>query len=299
MELRAQFGSPAQLPSRGLLYGSSILDGRVIVAPMVGDDEEMVATSGAGMGEYVVNSLIANCVFDQNGEHIRDLSPADFLLGDRVYLMQVLRCVTHGAAYQFDLDCMACRRSFSTTVKVPDELEIVWLKDNFVEPFDFTAPFSKFRFELRLRRGRDAIAIDEFADRDKERQKRAAGGQSLTPGSTTEVQIVKRDPTYWYKIVRCILAIDIPEKHPLVQSLGQRLINDGTPETEEKIIQLLRMMHSGDTNGLRNHIDANDCGVDPVKEFKCPRCDYTFVAGVPGGAAFFRPRSRTGVANLS
>lgn len=305
MEDRAKWGSHATLPSRGLLYGDSLPEGKVICSPWVGDEEEMLATVGPGQGEFVINALIAQSVFDGDGERIQGLHPADFLIGDRVYLMQVGRCVTHGAAHQFDLDCMVCRKPFSATVNVPDDLQIVSLPDGFTEPFFYTADFSKVRFECRLLRGRDLIAMQEFRDKHATaavpQQRGPMRGPRQAPSAVSgDVAVItKRDPSHWYRLVRQVVAIEFPESLPqFIEIYGQRLVNDGTPETEQRFIQLFRMMVSGDTNGLRNFLDETDCGPNTLREFQCPRCKYTFDATIPGGAEFFRPRARTGVANF-
>lgn len=280
MEDRALMASPATLPSKGLLYDGAIPGGRVLVAPIAGAEERMIATAGAGVSDTVVDTLIGRCVFDEKGDSIK-LAPQEYLLGDRIFLMQVIRCVTHGSGFSFEVDCPSCRKPFVTQLNLPDDLETYWLDDNATEPFAFSAPFSKINFSLRLLRGRDATAVSEYAAKHKR-----AMAQNPQLG----------DPAYFYRLVRSIVSVDfMKDEAPIAQMMGGReLFNDGSAEVEGKLNRLLEMMHGRDTNALRNAIDDVDPGLQNIVMFKCPVCTLEFKSGIPYDANFFRPSSGPG-----
>jgi len=292
VEDRAIWASTAELPSLGKLYtiakdGFEIPGGKVMVAPLIGSEEKMLATAGSGQISAAVIQLISNCTFTPTGDRIKGLKPGRLLLGDQIYLMQAIRHVTLGT-HKFKLRCPRCEAQFDASLDMPDGVTIQRLSDDVTEPFETELPFSKLRVRQHLWRAEDNDAIDAWV-KARKREKRIAGDDG--------------DPAYFYRFVRTVESISVPgdpEKNAgTINILGStEYTNDGTPELEDRLLTLFNVMHGDDIRAIRDAVYTRDCGVEDTAEFQCTACKTEFVAGVPGGTQFFRPNPGKGIINL-
>jgi len=180
-----------ELPSRGLLYGEALPDGKVLISPMTTADEKLLA-GGTGDRVALIDTLLE-----------RKLVPCgvpydDFLVGDKIYMLLFLRSITYGTDYTFKVKCKGCNNFSAVTIQVPDGFHVKRLTEGDVEPFEVELPFSKRKVSLRLMRVRDEKEVQRYL-------KRNSGKLSKEQG----------DPTYILRLSKHIVAIDGKDVSPV------------------------------------------------------------------------------------
>lgn len=302
MDARAVAGSKVDLPSQGLLYGPAFKSGQVIVAPMSTREEKMLAS---GQSQGIVDMLIERCVFTDTGEPM-PMSANDFLIGDRLFLMMAVRAVSFGQDYTFQMKC-DCGQEFQHTTKIPDDLNPVYLDDDFQEPFEVELPYTAkakgidrpVKLSLRLLRGSDEKAITKFAE-----------------GQYEKIDVsVEGDPSYTYRMLRHIVSMEIPklqtEDNPSAEP--ERLYNpefyraaegeeEMRPAQKRKVLARMTEAYENllarDTQIVRDALSDNDCGVNTEIQYSCPKCRQTNRTMLPMKIEFFRPGGNRGVRYL-
>jgi len=265
-------GSEVTLPSRGLAYEDKIPGGKVTVTPMTTREEKALASSG-GSNMNIVDLLVSRCVHG-----INEMKPGDLLVGDRAYLMMVIRAASFGQDYQFQMTCDLCRAQFLHTVKIPDALETIELKDSFKEPFQVELPISKIKFNLRLLRGNDEAELSALQKKIFKRVDSSVEG----------------DPLYSVRMVRHVVSVELNK----TDEAGNPIIIENNKENEKKLVAIYESLVSLDGMALRDSLSEHDCGVNTEIEFNCPSCKESFNAILPVKLEFFRPGGNKGIRYL-
>ena len=173
-----------ELPSRGLLYGDALPDGKVMMSPMRTSDEKLLAGGGANR-QQLINTLIKRCLKT-------DVVPYNkLLIGDKTYLLLALRSISYGTYYEFKLACSSCGEQFIHGMDVPEDFEIRILTEEDEATFSVDLPVSKKSVTLRRLLVEDEDTIIKFLRREKLRSGRKAEG----------------DPAYQMRIALAIVSI--------------------------------------------------------------------------------------------
>lgn len=270
---REIFGTETVLPSKGLAYDGKIPGGKVSVSPMTTREEKALASNGSGANLNIVDLLIGRCVHGMD-----EMKPGDLLVGDRAFLMMVIRAASFGQDYQFQMTCDLCRAQFLHTVKIPNDLEMIELKDNFKEPFEVELPMSKIKLKLRLLRGNDEADLTKLQKTVFKRIDSSVDG----------------DPLYSVRMVKHIVSAEIPSK----TEGGEPTIIENGPEQERRLVNLYETLPARDGMALRDCLSEHDCGINTELEFSCPSCKDSFNAILPVKLEFFRPGGNKGIRYL-
>lgn len=262
-------GSDATLPSLGVPYEGRIPGGKVVVSPMTTREEKMLASGGPDSGLSLIDNLIKNCVHGPE-----DMSPDDYLVGDRMFLMMAIRSVSFGDEYEFTVNCASCKQPFRSTVMLPDDVEMIHLKEGFQEPFEVELPMSKLVLGLRLLRGKDE---KDMARQQKRVYKRVDASKS-------------GDPMYTYRMLKHIEYVKVPGEEEPIETSDQI--------GYDKVEKIFNELVVRDSMALRNALSENDCGVNTFQEFSCPQCRDVFTAPLPVDIEFFRPGGDRGIRYL-
>ncbi len=177
-----------ELPSRGLLYGEALPDGKVELRPMKTSDEKLLAGGGANR-IALIDTLIKRCLKT-------DAVPYNKLLsGDKTFLLFALRSISYGTYYEFKLACSSCSEQFIHGMDVPSDFEIRVLTEEDEEFFSVELPMKKKTVVLRRLLVEDEAGIVKFLKREKIRSGRKAEG----------------DPAYQMRMALSIVSIDDEE----------------------------------------------------------------------------------------
>jgi len=228
----------AHLPSGGKLYlteeGEPIFpEGIVRMRPMTTQEEQLLASvKTRASRDQVMFSLVGKCIVDEDAAK---MSIDDYLVGDVLYMLMVLRAVTWGPEYMFEVKCGECEKKFMVEIKTPEDLRVfAFGRDEEVseaikvDPL----PISKAKLTVRLLKVSDEKAIAEYA------RKRGKDQTQVAP----------------YRFGRHILTWD-----------GKDMTPD---EASKKYLKL----HARDAEALRNAISDADCGIDLALSEECAFC---------------------------
>ena len=264
-------GSEITLPSKGILYEGKVINGKVQILPMTTREEKMIASAGKNAGMSIIDTLINRCVEGAGG-----MKADDFLVGDRAYLIMAIRAVSLGDNYEFSLQCESCNTKSRQEVQIPNDLEVIHLKDGFEEPITVELPYSKWVVKLRLLRGKDEKDIAHFSER---------AYRNINAEKTG-------DPAYTYRIAKQIVSINPTPEDPEAE------IVNSDAESMKQICALYEKLPARDGVAIRDALSENDCGVDTDIEYHCPKCGYNGVMMLPMQIEFFRPGGNRGVRYL-
>lgn len=268
------------LPSKGLYYGGAVPGGRVRVRPMGIHAEKIMATQRLAATGQSIDYLLKHCV-ELPGKFDHD----QLLSGDRMFLLYVLRGITHGNMYEFSIKCPSCETSslykydlneLAQTITQPDE-------SLGLEPFRIDLPHlssvlnKRVWVKVRFFRGYDTSSVM----RDKKFKKRLA-----TSAKAKNKKGGKTDPRD-----NMTVAID----DALTQNLSLIVVavgSDGQSEestSRHKINQMVDRLHSLDSAKIREFLREHSPGIDTAIELECPHCGFEFSANLPINENFFRP----------
>jgi hypothetical protein len=145
-------------PSKNLLYGEDF-DGHFNLRMFTTKEERIRLSSTAGFLETMV-SILNNCISTSNGTVIDTKLLTEF---DFIYLMYKARIVSYGPKYPITVRCPNCGKTFRYVADL-DELETVYLDDDFKEPFTIgPLPKSGDILEMRFLRVYDRMEVDKEA----------------------------------------------------------------------------------------------------------------------------------------
>jgi len=179
-----------ELPSRGLLYGDRLPDGKLTISPMTTDDEKLLA-GGVGDRTTLIDRILEKKIISKQ-------VPYDELLcGDKVYLLIYLRAITYGADYSFRVKCRGCGNYIVVSIKIPEGLKVRQLDENDVEPFVVDLPVSKKTVGLRLMRVSDEKAVQKHLKMNSAKYSKIQG-----------------DPVYTLRMSKHLVSVDGEDVSP-------------------------------------------------------------------------------------
>jgi hypothetical protein len=240
------------LPSNGIPYGWD--DGKVMLRVMTTKEEKLFATaSGLTKSTHIITKLIQACV------DTRKLDPRDLIIGDRVYLLFMLRSCTYTHRYDIPVTCESelCRKKFVTTLDI-ENLETRQLKEG--PTFTVELPEKKDTVELRLLTGRDEEAIIDF----QRKQQRYAEKLKLHYDDI--------DNTYEFRLALSIASIN------------------GESVDQKAKMKYVSSMKGKDSLIIRNTLDEYEPGIELLLNIECVYCGYENEVVMPMTSEFFRPR---------
>lgn len=244
------------LPSRGIPYQTekyhyAFPEGRVVLAPMRGVEEEILYNPTTDFAENL-NKVLDLCIVS------KEIPPLDITASDRMAILIALRTHSLGTAkYTIDSKCRHCREQFKQQVDLIVDLNVREL-DGFdgvkEEPYEMTLPMSKKKIAFRLMRGCDEIDIVKFAKASKKRNKE------------------KRDPSENYRLAITLVEIE----GNAIEDIGEKL-------------KFMRTLSSGDINAYRLAIEDVGGYIDLTVRLECTHCGSENETIMPIDLEFFRP----------
>lgn len=157
------------LPSRGLLYGDKVKDGKVKVYPIRVFEEKMLA-GGTGNGSDKTNQLLKSCL-------ATEIDPKELLLVDRMFLLCHLGLLSYGSERELNVTCQECKHQFPLKVDMT-QFDITYAEDGLEDQREVTLPVSGDKVVIRLLRGTDEGKIISMDARLK-KSKKVGGVDSL------------------------------------------------------------------------------------------------------------------------
>ena len=245
------------LPTKGLLYeegAKRFPNGEITVSSMT-TREEKVITGGGGRSSAKLDTIIERCC------DLKGMSATDMTSEDRAFLLVMIRVMSYGPKYRYEVKCPTCGRKSMHNVDLGgEELQVKYIDDimdadQLVEPFEFTLPVSKKKVGWRFLRGSDESAIDR-------------AGEQI---ARAEVEI--GDPRYVYRIARHIVEID------------------GEKKQAREIMGWVEKMLAKDSMAFRHEVDRLSPGIEFMVDVECPfaDCGDTSRLAMPMQVEFFRP----------
>jgi hypothetical protein len=259
------------LPSGGVYYQDKIPGGVVRVRPMGTHAEKIMATQRLAQSGQSLDYLYKHCVQLPNG-----FDPIDLLAGDRVFLLYVLRGITHGNMYEFLMECPHCEVMSTYRYDLNELASTITRPDPSIgsEPFKVVLPYlseiskSEVFVNVRFMRGRDLSII---AQRQRFKKKVSATAQNAGG------------------MKRRTEALD----EAVTENLNL-LITDfmGKVRDPNKIKLMVEKLHSADSSTIREFVRKYSPGISPQIEVGCPECNANFKTELPITETFFRPSER-------
>ncbi len=236
------------LPSKGLFYKGEIPDGRITIEPFGTREEKLLATGKTG--SVIINKIFENCVH----------GPVDHLelvLGDRLYLLLKLRCISYGDEYRFPWRCSECGKRNQAAVDL-SKLEIQEVADDASNVFEVKLPVLGHELGVRLLTGLDEEKVQDYVKRMTSKATNVDAGAL----------------GYIYRLARRVESI-----------------ND-EPTGIRESMELIDSLKGKDSVHLRDEIDDHDVG--PIMEIEqtCAHCGWAEDLTVPFDKQFFRPTRR-------
>jgi hypothetical protein len=260
------------LPSQGVYYGDRLPGGLVRVKAMGIHADKILATQRLAQTGQSIDYLFKHCVQLTDGFDAKDL-----LSGDRIFLLYVLRGITHGNIYEFIMKCPNCETSSMQSYDLNELADTITGPDPSIgeEPFKVILPYMSEVLDrnvwvrVRLLRGKD---VSQMANRQKFSKRVRAG----TVGRKRPSRDIVIDQT-------------ITENLALVITGFGGDGAEGEVHDESKIKALVDRMHAKDTATIRGFLRDNAPGIDTMIEVECPECSFEYRADLPITESFFRP----------
>lgn len=243
------------LPSKGRFYdGADGPEGGVLhVRPMVGEEEQILATPQFVRKGTAMNMIFSRCLREQ-------FKPENLLSADRTYLLIYLRGISYGLQYEVNVRCEDCDKKFSTTLDLDQDIEVEYCPDDFNPPLEAVMPTSGLSFTYRLSTGRDELQVQQYRDR-----------RVKDFGSDVA------DDTLSFRMAQLVTSVTGPS---------------GTITDKQEIQRLAKALHISDVAFIRNTVTEPPFGVNTRVQIICPVCQHDFDVEMPLEANFFFPRRR-------
>jgi len=238
------------LPTKGLLYPFD----RVRIRKLTSKEEKKFAGITPKNFNLQINKVLESCVLEPQGFNAEDLT-----LGDRQTLLTWLRISTYGPEYYADIICPNCRVQNSNVQYDLNNLNDLWLPDDFKEPYFVEFDSFKGGVELRLMRVRDDIDNDQYLAQQR------------------KFRPVNREDEWIVRYARTISSVIVD---------GQAM--EGM--TFKDIVLFFDSLPGDDTVKIRDWHNKHDHGVDLRVPFTCGNCGYeTDQIFLDINASFFLP----------
>lgn len=263
-----------ELPSLGLFYDSELMKiGVVKVRAMNLAIEKALANQRLAKSGQALDIMLKKCVKlpDPEFDH------ADLLIGDRYYLMFLIRGITYGNEYDFTLRCPHCNQEGIYKYDLNDLFSTLKKADENTEyPIRVKLPYlskimeTEITVGVRYTTGRDLESV--FKSRFENR--RARPKRRLE--NTVDGLEVKSDDD-----------IDIILKKSIVD------VNGDTDKF--KIAKFIDKLHSKDLSVINEVISDNQPGIDTTIMVQCSHCgEQIGPVALPITDKFFRTASSRG-----
>lgn len=247
---------PYELPSRGVLYprASPLSDGKVLIRPMRGQDEEILLTPSLLLNGEAIEMIMQRCIAFSNRSALKD--PLEMLTQDRVAALIVIRGMTYGPDYNCRISCNHCGSTFQSIISLEHDLDVHFLEDpDLREPIRTVLPDSKLEVRYRLSRGFDERELNQHIESQRKRNK----GKKERGDSTT------------FRALQLITDIQgISNKTDMKKILDKITMNDRAH--------------------LRDCFNFPPFGVDTRVNIQCPECMRENAMRMPIGVDFFMPQ---------
>lgn len=262
-----------QLPSKGYFYDNKLPDGMVRVKPMGIHADKILATQRIAASGQSLDYLFEHCV-----QLTEDMDPSELLTGDRMYLLYVLRGITHGNEYEFVLKCPNCEETSAHKYDLNELASTIrWAKETDEEPFKVKLPYMSSVLKrnvwvkVRFIRGKDTQTM-------MSRKKFSKRVKSVTQGTTSMVKTRKDELN------------DMVERNlaQVIVAFGGDGI-DGEVTDKARIKGLVDRMHAKDTGTIREELRTKSPGIDSTIAAECTNCGHSMTTQLPITESFFRP----------
>lgn len=234
------------LPSRGKFYQDSededLRKGFIKITPMTFAEEEILTNKALLKNGSMFRILFDTCIAsDYDAKRILDY--------DVMYIMYIIRQISYGNDYHFDVTCEECNKKFGVDIAIED---IDWeeLPDDIEEEFSIKLPVSKYTLKMRLERLGDQEEQDRLKKLNSDNELATDRIISMVT-KTLSIKDTKGhevDPEDWIDFYSCLPTLD------------KNAINDkykGTVNTPKAVV-------------------------------RCPECGNNITIGVPIDEDFFR-----------
>jgi len=248
---QAEISLPIKLPSLGKLYGDKIPEGEIVIYPIRGQQEEMLASMGDNQNQamFMLQHIVQQLVKLPVGMPIQDLLVTDWM----ALLLNIL-AFSYSSIVTVTPQCPSCKTQFRHEQDLKN-LECTYACDlpgELQEPMKTEPlPRSKQVITFQMLRVRHMNEVQDYAQ--KYQAKQGTGGT---------------DPSFTYSQALHILAIDGES----VQTLDA--------------MRWLRQALAYDLTILRQEFAKWATGYDMSALVHCPKCGLSFAAGLP--LDFFR-----------
>ncbi len=260
------------LPSRGIYYGDKLPGGVCRVRAMGIHAEKILATQRLAQTGQSIDHLFKHCI-----QLTDEMDPLDLLSGDRVFLLYVLRGLTHGNNYEFSIKCPSCE---FTSIQAYDLNELAGTQtfgDESLgsEPFQVPLPYMsevigrEVWVKIRFMRGKDVSTLtnkQKFKKRITHSNRRRQGRAIAIDETITENLSL------------------------IIRGFGGEGV-DGEVGSRDKIASLVDRMHARDTAVIREFLRKHSPGIDTMIRVECPECGSDYQTDLPITESFFRPAS--------
>lgn len=153
----------------GYLAPDGTLHTEVHLREMRGSEQDLLASKKMG-GIQKLNELLFRCTLRIGTISDRNLLPAivkELTVGDRVYMLMMIRVVTLGEKYSYDSVCPECEKKSTFDVSLMD-FEKKAMPDPKRRIYDMTLPSgAKIRYHVST--GLDEVEIDKIKDNDDDK----------------------------------------------------------------------------------------------------------------------------------
>jgi len=149
-----------ELPSKGKFYNGEDgpTDGIVHLRPMVGEEEEILATPRFVKKGQAINMIFNRCMKE-------NFDSANFLTQDRTYMLIYLRGISYTPEYDVEIRDPETDQTFATTINLNelyvDPCPTDFSSDNLKD----TLPVTGYAFRYRLAVGKDEQVIQDHRER--------------------------------------------------------------------------------------------------------------------------------------
>ena len=240
------------LPSNGIIYNPDTALyclETLQIKAMTAKEEDILASRALLKEGSVITNLIKSCLIDKT------IDPTLMISGDRNALMVSIRITGYGVDYPYTDVCNNCE----TTNKVTADLSDLEIKRLSIEPIERGK--NEFPYKLPVTKKNETFKY--LNDRDE--KDREAAAKFLN--KHTESKVTNSVTSF---LEHSILSIEgITDKN--------------------KIRHFVMNMPAFDSKSLRQHINANEPGMNMSHEYTCKSCSSENVTRLPITPEFFWP----------
>jgi hypothetical protein len=258
------------LPSLGLYY-DGWKNGVVRVRPMIQSVEKLFTDERKARSGAAMESMYKYCV-----ESPGDTDPLELLIGDRTFLMYVIRGITYGNLYKFATKCPACDADSTHTYDMNELYETVTPADPNMgkEPFPLVLPHISKLFNREISVGmRFLRGFDIQESRNKQRfNKRLTNSSVRTKNKRGQSEGGDSDLTESIlddSILRSVVHVN-GNTEPLV------------------ISEFIGKLSAADHSVIKTFLKDKTPSMDTSVEIECPVCGNVAMVSLPITAGFFQ-----------